>query len=294
MVGADDGHPTLSYAGALYVFTRSGTTWTQQAKLVASDAIASDVLGSSGVSISGDTIAVGARGRDEYGNDSGAVYVFTRSGTTWTQQAKLLNPDAANTANANDNLGISVDIDSDTIVAGAPGAEVKGALYVYTRSGTTWTQQARIESTDLGSQDQFGVSVSISGDTIVAGANREDTGGNNAGAAYIFTRDGTTWTQQAKIQASAASASAEFGISAAIDGDIVIVGAANENIDGSVAGGAYIFARDGTTWTQQARIVSTDLQAGHRFGNSVAIDVDSLTTIVAARGAQAVYTFVAG
>ena len=294
VVGADNGHPTLSYAGALYVFTRSGTTWTQQAKLVASDAIASDVLGSSGVSISGDTIAVGARGRDEYGNDSGAVYVFTRSGTTWTQQAKLLNPDAANTANANDNLGISVDIDSDTIVAGAPGAEVKGALYVYTRSGTTWTQQARIESTDLGSQDQFGVSVSISGDTIVAGANREDTGGNNAGAAYIFTRDGTAWTQQAKIQASAASASAEFGISTAIDGDIVIVGAANENIDGSVAGGAYIFARDGTTWTQQARIVSTDLQAGHRFGNSVAIDVDSLTTIVAARGAQAVYTFVAG
>ena len=138
------------------------------------------------VSIDGDTVVVGANGEDTGGATAGAAYVFTRSGTTWTQQQKI----QASDAQANTNFGYSVAIDGDTVIIGAQledtGGINAGAAYIFTRSGTTWTQQAKIISSDLQAGDEFGISVSISGDTIVVGAWFEDTGGSNAGAAYIF------------------------------------------------------------------------------------------------------------
>jgi len=285
-------------SGSVYIFTRSGTTWTQQQKIVSSDLQAWDQFGAS-VSIDGDTVVVGATGEDTGGQQAGAAYVFTRSGTTWTQQQKIQASDIG----AGDGFGISVSISGDTVVVGAQledtGGANAGAAYVFTRSGTTWTQQAKIQSSDIEASDQFGISVAIDGDTIVVGANLEDAGGANAGAAYIFTRSGTTWTQQQKIQASDLQASDYFGWSVSISGDTAVVGAQLEDTGASNAGAAYIFTRDGTTWTQQAKIQSSDIEANDRFGYSVSIDGD--TVVVGAQledtggtDAGAAYIFVAG
>jgi hypothetical protein len=264
-----------NYYGSARIFTKSGSTWTQQTTIVPSDPIQYSGFGYS-VAIDGDTAVVGAWSQsNSNGAGAGAVYVFTRSVSTWTQQAKLLASDAAGTAQANDNFGISVAIDGDTIAVGAVGAEAKGAAYIYTRSGTNWTEQAKLLPSDLLSSDNFGCSVSISGDTAVVGSKWQDTGGSTAGAAYAFVRSGVTWTQQSKIQASDKEAGDQFGYSVAIDGDTVVVGAPYEDTVASDAGAAYIFIRSGTTWTEQAKIQDDIPTLGDRFGWSVAISGDT-------------------
>ena len=274
-VGGGGNDEPGSDSGAAYVFTRSGTSWSQQAKLVASDAEANDYFGHT-IAIDGDTIVVGARGEDTGGSYSGAAYVFTRSGTSWSQQAKLQASDKA----ANDEFGWNVAIDGDTIVVGAlyedAAASNAGAAYVFTRSGTTWSQQAKIVSSDIQANDYFGNDVGISGDTVVVTAFAEDTGGSLAGAAYVFTRSGTSWSQQAKLQASDKAEGDEFGISVGISGDSVIVGAHKQHGGEGFEGAAYIFARSGTSWSQQAKLVASDKQTGDYFGVSVDIDTDNV------------------
>jgi len=264
-------------AGAAYVFTRSGTSWSQQAKLQSSDIEAVDIFGHS-VAIDGDTIVVGSRNEDAGGSSAGALYVFTRSGTTWSQQAKLLASDAQ----ADDYLGFSVAIDGDTIVAGAnkedTGGTEAGAAYVFTRSGTTWSQQAKLTASDAAADDYFGSAVNISGDTVVVGASNEDAGGSNAGAAYVFTRSGTSWSQQAKLTASDAASNDYFGGTAiGISGDTVAVGARLKPYSGYVyKGAAYIFTRSGTSWSQQAKLTASDAENGDQFGNTIAITGDTV------------------
>ncbi len=298
VVGAKSEDTGASNAGAAYIFTRSGTTWSQQQKIQASDAQASDYFGSRS-SIDGDTVVVGAYAEDAGGSNAGAAYVFTRSGTTWSQQAKLTASDAA----ADDNFGWDTGIDGDTVVVGAQreaaGGTDAGAAYIFTRSGTTWSQQAKLTASDAQAGDYFGRSSAISGDTVVVGAYTEDAGGSNAGAAYIFTRSGTTWTQQAKITASDAQAADMFGETVDIDGDTVVVGAFGEDTEGAAAGAAYIFTRSGTTWTQDKKIVASDAQASDFFGYMVVIDGD--TVVVGAQNedtvgsnAGAAYIFTAG
>jgi hypothetical protein len=264
-----------SKTGAAYVFTRSGTTWSQQAKLTASDAQADDEFGQS-VSVYGDTLVVGAWGEDSKGNNAGAVYVYTRSGTTWTQQAKL----TASDAQANDRFGHSVSVYGDTLVVGArfedSGGTDAGAAYVYVRSGTTWSQQAKLQSSDIQAGDNFGFSVSLYGDTLVAGAFAEDSGGTDAGAAYVFTRSGTTWTQQAKLTASDAQASDNFGSTVSVYGDTVAVGANLEDSAATNAGAAYVYVRSGTTWTQQAKLTASDGQTPDEVGRWVSLYGDTL------------------
>ena len=164
------------------VFPFDWTATTQQAKVQASDAQASDTFGYS-VAIGGNTMVVGAYGEDTGGSNAGAAYVFTRSGTSWSQQAKIQSSDIVTW----DFFGYSVAIDGDTLVVGAYAENsIAGAAYVFTRSGTTWSQQAKLVASDAAANDYFGVSVEIDGDTIVAGANYEDTGGSDAGAAICI------------------------------------------------------------------------------------------------------------
>ena len=279
--------------GAAYVFSRSGSTWTQQAKLASSDLQASDEFGFSvSISSDGSYAIVGATGEDTGGSSAGAAYIFTRSGSTWTQQQKIQSSDIQ----ASDYFGYSVSINSDATIAivgawwedGGAGDPVSnaGAAYIFTRSGSTWTQQAKITASDAQADDRFGNSVSISGDGsyAIVGAYTEDTGGNFAGAAYVFTRSGSTWTQQQKIQSSDIQASDSFGQSVAMssDGSYAIVGAFFESTGGSGAGAAYVFTRSGSTWTQQAKLASSDLQANDRFGWSVLISSDGSYAIVGA------------
>ena len=249
IVGASGEDTGGASAGTAYIYARSGTSWTQQQRIQASDKKTDGNFGVS-VAISGDgnTAIMGAH---EFGITGGSAYIFTWSGTTWSEQQKI----QASDKQVQDYFGLSVAIseDGNTAIAGAfredTGGTDAGAAYIFTRSGTTWTQQAKIQASDKQAGDWFGYSVSISGDgnTTLVGARSEDTGGTDAGAAYIFTWSGTTWTQKLKIQASDKQASDAFGHSVSIsdDGNTAIVGASGEDTGATDAGAAYIFADSG-------------------------------------------------
>ena len=265
---ADPG--TTTDAGAAHVFVRSGTTWSQQATLVASDATDDDNFGTS-VAIYGDTIVVGAEFEDALGVQSGSAYVFTRSGTTWTEQAKLVPSDAA----GSNQIGDSVDIDGDTVVIGAPvhthGVSQSGSVYVFVRSGTTWTEQAELLASAPVSLDRLGNAVGISGDTVVVGAELADnTGGAGAGSAYVYFRTGTTWSEQAVLIASDAGGGDAFGSGVAVNGDTVLVGAKRED-DPISSGSLYVYVREGTIWTEQQKVKASDADSLDEFGRSVAL-----------------------
>ena len=280
-------------AGSVYVFTRSGSTWTQQTRLQASDAAASDWFGwSVALSSDGNTLAIGAYADDNTGGaNAGSVYVFTRSDSTWTEQTRLQAGDAAVT----DQFGWSVALSSDgnTLAIGAnfddnTGGTDAGSVYVFTRSGSTWTQQTRLQASDAAASDRFGHSVALSsdGNTLAIGAHVDDnTGGTDAGSVYVFTRSGSTWTQQTRLQASDALANDNFGYSVALssDGNTLAIGAVvDDNSGGSDAGSVYVFTRSGSTWTQQGRLQASDAAASDQFGSSVALSSDSNTLAIGA------------
>ena len=124
--------------------------------------------------------------------------------------------------------------------------------------------------------DNFGDSVAIAGDTIVVGAPGDDDNGSDSGSAYVFTRTGTTWTEQAKLTASDGAADDYFGSSVAIAGDTIVVGASGDDDEWQCSGSAYVFTRTGTTWTEQAKLTASDGAANDHFGGSVAIAGDTI------------------
>jgi len=245
-----------SGSGSAYIFVRSGSSWTQQAKLTAgTDAARNDYFGQSvSISWNGNTAIVGADYDDDNGQyDSGSAYIFVRSGSSWTQQAKLT---AGADAGAYDYFGQSVSIswDGSTAIVGAyydddNGQSNSGSAYIFVRSGSSWTQQAKLTAgADAGSSDFFGWSVSISGDgsTAIVGAYKDDDNGqSDSGSAYIFVRSGSSWRQKNKLTANGdAGANDWFGRSVSIssDGSTAIVGAYKDDDNGqSDSGSAYIF-----------------------------------------------------
>lgn len=322
-------------AGAAYVFVRDANgNWTQQAYLKASNTGANDQFGCA-ASISGDTIVIGAEAEDSnttgvnglQTNNSaaqaGAAYVFVRTSGVWTQQAYLK---ASNTAGG-DHFGASVAISSDTIVVGATGedsaattvngnqadntANGAGAAYVFVRTAGVWAQQAYLKPSNAEGGagvygDVFGISVGISGNSIIVGAagqfpgggedsaatgvngNQADNSATDSGAAYIFVRSGTTWTQQAYLKASNTGADDRFGRFVAIDQNTAVVGAMNEDSAATGVGGnqadesaansgaAYVFFRTGTTWVQQAYLKAATVVSNALFGASVAVSGDTV------------------
>jgi hypothetical protein len=225
-----------SGSGAAYVFTRSDAIWTQQQELTASDAAYFDNLGCS-VALSGDGNAalVGAYNKN---SASGAAYVFTRSGGTWTQQQELTASDAANSDYFGHSVGLSRD--GNTALAGAFGKNLaRGAAYVFARSGANWAQQQQLTASVPANFDFFGWSVALSGDgnTVLAGAPRKNS---YTGAAYVLTRSGGTWTQQQELTASDSAVSDYFGYSGALsgDGNTAMAGAPNKN---TAQGAAYTY-----------------------------------------------------
>jgi hypothetical protein len=278
-----------SNGGAVYIYTRSGSTWTQQARLVGST-VSTDYRFGSSVSINSDGtyLLVGAYSKNY---NVGTAYVFTRSGSTWTQQAEIPSP----TATA-DLFGLRSAINSTgDLVAicaqGNPGAGAaytqSGAVYVYSRSGSTWALQQTLRASDENTYWRFGRSARFNSDGtyIIIGAPMSSTGTGN-GAAYIFTRSGSTWTQQAKITAADAQVDDYFGTSVSINSDATyaICGAEYEDTGGNNAGAAYVFTRSGSTWTQQQKIVSSDIQGGDLFGGGVSMNSDASYVVVAAIG----------
>ncbi len=264
VVDGDETDDTAPGAGAAYVFVYTGTAWTQQAYLKASNSDPGDAFGKA-VAISGDTIVVGAWAEASNGTEndnsagySGAAYVFVRNGSTWTQQAYL----KAFNSEASDYFGLSLDISGDAIVIGAyqessadtgvngtgqgNGSIYSGAAYVFVRNGTTWTHEAYLKASNTDPVDHFGQAVAIHHDTIVVGAANEasgattvdgdenDNGTGAAGAAYVFVRTGSTWAQEAYLKASNTGPSDAFGGAVDVFGDHILVGAIGE--DGSLGG----------------------------------------------------------
>ena len=259
------------YAGSAYFFKNSGTTWFEEAKILASDGAIGDWFGAS-VSISGEYAIVGAPLDDDKGADSGSVYIFKRNGNQWTEQAKLTALDGA----AGDYFGFGVCLDGEYAVIGAYNDDDNGAdsgsAYIFKRSGTSWAQEAKVTASDGANDDWFGLGVSISGDYVVVGAYQNDDSGSDSGSAYIFKRSGTTWSQEAKLLASDGAMDDRFGYYVAIDRDRAIIGAHLNDDLGSGSGSAYIFKRTGTTWSEEAKILAADGAAGDYFGGGISID----------------------
>ena len=226
-----------SYFGSAYVFSRTGTTWTQEVKLLPPDGAAEFNFFGMSVSISGDYAVVGAQGDDP--DNSGSAYVYKRTGPFWAQETKLLPFDADSPI----NFGGSVSISGDYVVVGGPGDDGRaGSAYFFKRTGTSWTQETRILASDGAAWDRFGNSVSISGDYAVVGAWFHDDNGDNSGSAYLFKRTGSFWTQEAKLLPSDGAAGDIFGWSVSISGGYAIVGAYENDDNGTDAGAAYMYS----------------------------------------------------
>ncbi len=278
--------------GSVYIFTRPGAGWmdmTQTAKLTASDGTADHRFGVS-VAISGDTIIVGACG------GPGAAYVFAKPAGGWmnmTQTAKLTASDGA----ADDQFGWSVAISGDTVVVGADLHDVsgnngnfdQGTAYVFVKPGAGWTnmtQTAKLTASDGETENYFGASVTIGGDTVVVGAE----GAVFPGAAYVFAKPAGGWTnmtQTARLTASDGVMGDQFGGSVAISGDTVAVGAPVHKFWADERGAAYVFAKPPGGWanmTQTAKLTASDGRMGDYFGGSVAISGD--TVVVGADSAD--------
>ena len=267
------------------------------------------VVGATGESSGATTI--GGNQNDTSAPGSGAAYVFTRAGTTWTQSA-YVKP-SNNRAGA--AFGVSASLDGDTLAVGAanesssargvggdpndtsaPGA---GAVYVFARTGGVWGQQAYVKATntvqDANIGASFGISVALSGNTLAVGQHIEasnakginqdetDTSALNSGAVFVFTRTGTAWSKQAYIKASNARPLALFGFNVALAGDRLLVGSVGESSNAQYvnndqndqslpnAGAAYEFRRAGTTWSQTAYIKASNPRADAVFGYTLAV-----------------------
>ncbi len=258
-------------SGSAYIFIRTDGIWTQQAKILPADGVAYDLFGYS-VSISGDTVIVGAFGDDDNGNNaSGSAYVFTRTAGVWTQQAKFTASDGAR----NDHFGHAVTIEGDTAVVGArndnDNGSDSGSAYVFARTGETWVQQAKLLPADGAAEEEFGAALAIDGDTTLIGARR----GENGGSAYVFVHTEGTWTQQAKLVADDASLGDEFGVSVAINNNTALIGASWDDEPGSATGSAYVFTRTDGIWTQQAKLLPAVTTAYDHFGEFVAFNGDT-------------------
>ncbi len=273
--------------GAAYIFHRDqggADNWGEVTKLIASDFDDSDYFGAS-VSISGDYAIVGAYGEDTGGSYAGAAYIFHRDEggvDNWGEVNKL----TASDAQSNDWFGHSVSISGDYAIIGAPYDDTladHGAAYIFHRDEggvDNWGEVNKLTASNHGAEDQFGCSVSINGDHAIVGAYREDTGGGNAGAAYLFHRDqgGTdNWGEVTILTASDADASDYFGYSVSMGTDYFIVGASRKDIGGNTVGAAYIFYRNqggADNWGEVTILTAAAAVEFDNFGRSVSISDD--------------------
>ncbi len=347
-VGGSQQDNSVFEAGAVYVYTRSGSGWTQQAYLKASNPHMSAGFGHYvALSDDGNTLAVSAywesskaKGingdqQDESIPQAGAVYVFTRRGGAWTQQAyvKASNTGEAGTADTfgeGDQFGFSLALSGDgaTMAVGAltedggtagingndgdNSAASAGAVYVFTRTAGTWSQQAYLKSANIDAGDLFGYAVALSRDGAVLavgafdedGSTRQvngppDNRANGSGAAYVFTRAGSSWSQQAYLKPSNGEAQDAFGVDVALsdDGGTLLVGSLDEDCAVTVVnapgcdndwrddlsmGAAYVFVRSGGSWSQQAFLKSSNMGPNDTFSERLSLSGDGSVAVISA------------
>jgi hypothetical protein len=255
-------------AGRAYVFAEVSTRWTEVAELEGSDTLADESFGWS-VAISGTTIVVGAVGYHAY---AGKAYVFSKRGSRWIQTAEL----APSPSRAKDGFGTSVAVSGSTAIIGAEGVSKAGAAFVFDKSPLGWNQVAELKGSDTATGDSFGDSVGISGSTAVVGAFGH---GASAGRAYVFTGTGGLWTETAELKGSNTSAGDYFGVSVAVSGSTVVVGAYES---AKQAGRAYLFTKKASGWKQKAELTASNISKTDFLGSSAAIS--GSTAVVGAYG----------
>ncbi len=250
----------------VFVFVRTGSSWTKQTELTGS-ASSHSTFGSA-VAISGDTAFVGDR--------HGAVaHVFVRTGTSWTEQTQL----SPNQPWLVRRLGASIALHGDTAIIGAPedlshSNPAVGAAFVYVRTNNTWVEQAILTASDGAVGHQFGEAVALYGDTALVGAQGDDDNGQGSGSVYVFLRIAGQWTEQAKLTVADGVAGDSLGCAVALEGDVALLGSAGNDELGASAGAAYLFARTGGVWTEQAKLLAPEGASGDQFGTALTLSAD--------------------
>jgi len=296
LIGAEsDEGPNGEGAGSAYIFTQSESSgeWQQETKLTANDGDDGDAFGEVvAMADDGSTAVIGARhDEDPNGEGAGAAYIFARSVSSWQQEAKL----TADDGNRFDQFGHSVAIagDGSTALIGArykedPNGGAAGATYVFSRRSGQWQQEAKLAADAGDTEDEFGYSVAIAGDgtiAIIGARNDEDPNGQGAGSAYVFSRAGSSWQQEAKLTADDGDEADDFGEGVAIagDGETAIVGAdSDEDPNGEESGSAYLFSRSSGSWQQEAKLAAVDGDEEDDFGEVIAMTNDGGTAIIGA------------
>jgi len=260
-----------SDSGSAYVFENAGGTWSQAAKLTASDGEADDLFGG-GIALGEDLAIIGAPGDDDNGATSGAAYVFRKAGGTWTEVAKLTPGDGA----VDDRFGGSVSLSGNTAIIGARGDDgYTGSAYIFRETGGTWSQVAKLVNDYGEAYDNFGWAVSLSGSTALVGVPGDDPRGDWSGSAYVFEERDGVWQVAGYFNPIAGAADDRLGRAVSLSGDTAIVGAEDDDDNGYGSGSAYIYERTGNSWSLAAKLTASDGATSDGFGCAVSVDGDT-------------------
>ncbi len=270
IVGAHQAEASIATSGFAYIFELVSGVWIETGKLVASDAEIGDQFGYS-VSISGERAIIGAFNNDDGGENVGSAYVFELIGGAWIERQKILASDRANY----DYFGKSVCISGERVIVGAygndDGGSRSGSAYIFKLFGNVWLETGKLLASDAAIEDDFGNSVSISGDKAIVGAYNNDDAGNRSGSAYIFELNGGVWGETQKLLSSDISEDDYFGNSVSISGDYAIIGAYLNHLGGSMYGSAYVYELSNGVWLESQKLLPSDTSFGNWFGHSVSI-----------------------
>ena len=253
-------------SGAVHLFKRVGSAWTESARLVPSDGEAKDNFGVS-VAISGDRVIVGSFKEDHLGKNAGAAYIFSRTPSGWVEEAKLMAADGA----AGDHFGSSVAIAGSVAAVGARSASSgQGVVYVFTSENGLFTQKQRLTSPGMHT-DAFGEALALGSDYLAAGDSLNSDKGTGAGAIHVFKKIADLWEPSATLHAADANAHAGLGVSLSLSGQTLIAGAYGDDEKGSHAGAAYIFEESNGIWNQAEKLMPMDGSSFDSFGMAVAL-----------------------
>jgi hypothetical protein len=265
---------TLTESGYVYFYHYDGSSWPEEAIIVANDGGRGDWFGYD-ISISGDRALIGSPHDDVNEPDAGSAYIFRYNGSNWVEEAKLTASDGA----AYDYFGNTVFLSGDYALVGAYGVNDKGAnsgaVYVFHYDGTSWVEEAKLTATDGGEGDRFGRSISLSGNFIIVGAPYHDGIVGDEGGAYVFQYDGLNWVEQTELIPSDLAGSADhFGRSVSVSGEFALVGSSRDDDLGFDAGSAYVFHYNGSKWVEHLKILPSDGAQMDHFGRLVLISSD--------------------
>jgi len=263
------------------------------ALLNATDGSSAQLAGST-VAVSGSVALSGAIGDFEAGRSAGAVYAFRKTSHGWGQDQRLYPSQLGEW----DQFGYGLAVEGDVAVASAFLQDGTGVVYVFRHAGDEWIEEGRLTPSDGAPSDYFGMSVDIAGDVILIGAPNVDDRGANTGAAYVFRHDGRTWNEEAKLYAPDAVEGDRFGGAVALDGNLAVMGAVQNDDLGDGSGSIYVFRFDGSRWAYEALLLAEDGAAGDYLGGTLDVSgdiivagLDQYSSSVGKTGAALVYAF---